>query len=615
MSFDLVLNNAARLHEQGRLDDAEAMYRQLLEIAPENTDVLHLLGMLALQKKSFDSAIDLLYKAVRLAPDVVAYEFTLAQALQDSGHPKEALEHYNAVLAKDASLPETYHNMGIIYRFAGDTAEARKMFRKSIDLRDDFSSAYVNLALIERDEGFYDKALDLLEQAVRADGLNAEAYAQIAVTHRLAGRYEQALDYYEKTLEIENANPIYWNGLGITFERLNRLDDAFHSYCRAIELDAGYPDAYNNRANVYAKTGRHWEAEDDYKKAVKLDPEYASAFNNLGALLYDQERYEEALECYRKAFIINPKQAETCSNLAMAVKEAGDPAEAVGLYFNALHLNPSLKKIHHYLAQALYELYQSSQDEAKETAVKLAQKWVQFFPENPVAAHVCAAFQGEKLDGSSDDYVRELFDSFSETFEASLKKVNYRIPDRLAEEMKTQPFGLRILDVGCGTGLNAASLKAHASVLTGVDLSEKMLEHAKSKELYDFLEKRNIVDFCQENPNGFDLAVLADVVCYFGSLENLLRSVNVSLADGGGVFLTVEKSDLEQDYVLRPSGRFAHSEGYLEKMLSLTGFEKKRMTFSVLREENGKEVEGIIVFAQKTNENANSKLDNDDKKD
>ena len=180
MSFNLVLNNAVRLHEQGRLDEAEAMYRQLLEISPEQTDVLYLLGTLALQKKSFDSAIELLYKAVRLAPDVVAYEFTLAQALQDSGHPKEALEHYKSVLAKDDSLPETYHNIGIIYRFQGDTDEAKKQFQKALELRADFSSAYVNLALIERDAGNSDRALELLDQAVQADSSDAEAYAQIA---------------------------------------------------------------------------------------------------------------------------------------------------------------------------------------------------------------------------------------------------------------------------------------------------------------------------------------------------------------------------------------------------------------------------------------------------
>ena len=615
MSFNLVLNNAVRLHEQGRLDEAEAMYRQLLEISPEQTDVLYLLGTLALQKKSFDSAVELLYKAVRLAPDVVAYEFTLAQALQDSGHPKEALEHYKSVLEKDDSLPETYHNIGIIYRFEGDTEEAKKQFRKAIELRADFSSAYVNLALIERDAGNSDRALELLDQAVQADSQNAEAYAQIAVTHRLSERYDQALRYYEKALDLNESNPIYWNGKGITFERLDRPDDAFHAYCRAIELDPGFSDAYNNRANVYAGMGKHWEAEDDYKKAVRLDPKFASAFNNLGALLYDQERYEEALECYRKAFIINPKQAETCSNLAMAVKEAGDPAEAVGLYFNALHLNPALTKIHHYLAQTLYDLYRGTQEDAKETAVKLAQKWAQFFPENPIAAHVCAALRGDCSDGASEDYVRELFDSFAESFETTLRKVSYHVPDLLTEEMEKHPSGLRILDAGCGTGLNGAVLKSRASVLTGVDLSEKMIAAAQAKNIYDRLETENIVQFCQKNPEAFDFIVLADVVCYFGKLDLLAKAVKAALAEGGTVFLTAEKLNSDQDYVLQPSGRFAHSEAYLKTVLRTVGFERVLLTTVVLRKENDLSVDGIMVTAKKMTENLNSNLDNDDKND
>lgn len=604
MSFDFVFQNAVRLHEQGKLDEAEAVYRRLLEINPEHTDLLHLLGMIAMRKKSFDSAIELLYKAVRLSPGTDAYEFTLAQALQDAGHPKEALEHYRSVLARNDAYPETYHNMGIIYRFEGDTAEARRLFQKAVEMRPDFASAYVNLALIERDEGDSDKAMALLDRAVEADPAYAEAYAQRAVTHRLAGRFEQALEQYEKALSLSD-NPVYLNGIGITFERLDRPDDAFHAYCRAIELDPSFADAYNNRANVYVKFGKHWQAEDDYKKAVRLDPQFASAYNNLGALLYDHERFEEALECYRKAFIINPKQAETCSNLAMAVKEAGDPAEAVGLYFNALALDPSLTKIHHYLAQALYDLYTAKEEDAKETAVKLAQKWKQFFPDNPVAAHVCAAFEGKTPDRAADEYVRELFDSFADSFEAAVRKIDYRVPDLLAVYMRDKPSGLRILDAGCGTGLNAAVLKPHAKTLAGIDLSEKMIAAACEKGLYDTLQTADITRFCSENPAVFDLIVLADVVCYFGDLETLLSAAFKALAPGGSVFFTAEKLDSGADFVLRPSGRFAHFPPYVEKALARAGFENIRLSEENLRREKESNVAGILVTAEKTTEKSN----------
>lgn len=603
MSLDYLLQNAARLHEQGRLDEAEAIYRRLLEVNPEQTDVLHLLGMIAMQRRSFDSAIDMLYKAVRLSPQTDAYEFTLAQVLQESGRPKEALEHYKAVSAR-REYPETYHNMGIVYRFLGDAELARKMFEKAVEMRPDFSSAYVNLALIARDGGDFAGALVLLDKAVAADPQNAEAYAQQAVTRRLAGENERAVALYEKALSLAES-PVYYNGLGIAFENLNRTDDAFNAYCRAIELDPSCADAYSNRANVYVKYGKHWQAEDDYKKAVKLDPQFASAYNNLGALLYDHGRFEEALECYRKAFIINPKQAETCCNLAMAVKEAGDPAEAVGLYFNALALNPALTEIHHDLARTLYDLYGGTEPDCKETAVKLAQKWKQFFPDNPVAAHVCAALQGDNPPRAGDAYVETLFDSFAETFDAAVGDLDYRVPELVAGYVKTLPVGLRILDAGCGTGLNAAALKPRAAKLSGVDLSAKMLDAAGKRGLYDALEKSDAVAFCHENPSAFDLVVWADVACYFGDLTDLLAASARALAAGGRVVFTVEKAENPDGYALRPSGRYVHGAAYVENALKRAGFSGIALTDAVLRRERGADVAGIFAAAEKTGGDAN----------
>ena len=615
MSFDLILQNAVRLHEQGRLDEAETAYRQLLEINQEHTDVLHLLGMIAMQKKSYDSAIELLYKAVRLAPQTIAYEFTLAQALQESGHPKEALEHYKVVLDQDDSLPEVYHNMGIIFRFQGETDRAKQMFQKAIDLRSDFSSAYVNLALIARDENLYPEALDFLDKAVQCDPRNPESYAQKAVTCRLMQRYSEALDLYEQALSLQSNNPVYLNGLGITFECLGRLDEAIDAYNRSVESDPSFADAYNNRANVLAKLGKHWEAEDDYKKAVKLDPSFASAYNNLGALLYDHGRWQEALECYRKAFIINPKQAETCCNLAMVVKETGDPAEAVGLYFNALALDPSLHKVHHYLAQTLYDLYRGEQDDAKEMAKNLAGKWKQFFPDNPIANYVCKTLNGEDISQADRAYVKEMFDDFADSFETTLAKLDYQTPEILKSFLEKKTQKIKILDAGCATGNNAFCLRPHASFLIGIDLSDKMVREARKKNMYDVLEETDITEFCNRNPSSFDLVVITDVMCYFGNIEPLLCAIFCALDDKGEVFLTFEKQEKgEENFVLQPCGRFAHNKNYVVNTLRHLGFHQVDAQDRILRYEDGKPVAGVVVTAEKITK-INSKLDNNDKKD
>ena len=186
-----------------------------------------------------------------------------------------------------------------------------------------------------------------------------------------------------------------------------------------------------------------------------------------------------------------------------------------------------------------------------------------------------------------------------------MKKINYHVPELLAAETERLPSGLRILDAGCGTGLNASVLKRHASVLTGVDLSPKMIGKAGEKQLYDHLETDDILAFCANNPSGFDFVVMADVACYFGKLESLARAALTALGDGGRLFMTLEKAESDFGYILRPSGRFAHTRTYSETVLQQTGFEKIDLRETCLREENGVPVVGFVVTAEKSLEKSN----------
>lgn len=596
MSFDVFFQNAVQLHQSGKLDEAEAAYRQLLDISPENTDLLYLLGMIAVQKGAYEAGINYLYQAVKLSPDSIAYHFTLAHALQEAGHPKEAMERYKSVLQMDPSLPETYNNMGIISRRQGETTEAVSYFKQALEKNASFAPAYVNLALIERDEGDFDQAVAHLDKAISIAPDDAEAYAQKAATLRLTHKAEEAIELYQKALEIEQDNPVYWNGLGISYEQTGENEKALEAYDRALSIDARYADVYNNRANIYAKIGKHWPAEDDFKTAIKIDPKFVEAYNNLGALLYEHERYEEALECYRKAFIINPKQAETSNNLAMAVRAAGNLEEAIGLYFNALVLNPLIETVHHNLAQALYDLY--VHEKQPDNAKKLAQKWLESYPDNPIARHLNDAFSEETISRATSAYIKNHFDSFSETFEKTLQNISYRVPELIKNELEGYSSNLRILDAGCGTGICAEILKPYAATLIGVDLSEKMIEKARQKKLYDELVPADLIFYLNEKKSAFDLCVLADVACYFGDLTELFAEVYASLTPKGRMLCTLEETT-KKEYLLQPSGRFAHKRSYVETLLKKTGFHSWKVTNEVLRLEDDVPVNGFFITALK----------------
>ena len=86
---------------------------------------------------------------------------------------------------------------------------------------------------------------------------------------------------------------------------------------------------------------------------------------------------------------------------------------------------------------------------------------------------------------------------YAETFDRDLvDKLNYQSPRLLAQLIaRTVPADARldILDIGCGTGLMGAGLRALKRTLTGVDLSPNMLEQARRRGLYDrFIVRRAV---------------------------------------------------------------------------------------------------------------------------
>ena len=91
MSYELMFQNALKLHQDGQLDQAETLYRQVLETVPEQPDVLNLLGLIAQAKGAQDEACSLFMQAIRAKPNEASFYYNLAFSFKLNGKPKEAL--------------------------------------------------------------------------------------------------------------------------------------------------------------------------------------------------------------------------------------------------------------------------------------------------------------------------------------------------------------------------------------------------------------------------------------------------------------------------------------------------------------------------------------------
>jgi predicted TPR repeat methyltransferase len=201
--------------------------------------------------------------------------------------------------------------------------------------------------------------------------------------------------------------------------------------------------------------------------------------------------------------------------------------------------------------------------------------------------------------------VKHLFDQYAGHFDRHLVDVlGYRTPALLDALLRPHLGALPLdaaLDLGCGTGLCAPFLRPLARHVTGVDLSQRMLDKAAELGLYDELACADIVDWLAARTAPCDLAVAADVLVYLGDLAPLFARMRRVLRAGGVFALSCEA--LPDDhagpgYALQPSNRFAHALAYVTGTALAAGFAVVATQQAVLRRDHGRDVSGhLIVLA------------------
>ena len=107
----------------------------------------------------------------------------------------------------------------------------------------------------------------------------------------------------------------------------------------------------------------------------------------------------------------------------------------------------------------------------------------------------------------------------------------------------------------------------------------------------------HVVGLLDADPDSYDLLICADVFPYIGNVRPLFAAVS-SHARDGALFAFSTELEAEADFVLRPSGRYAHSQQYLRAVAAEYGFSVMTMRTENLRKQKGKWIPGDLVVLQ-----------------
>ncbi|WP_312406019.1 methyltransferase domain-containing protein [Rhizobium sp.] len=260
--------------------------------------------------------------------------------------------------------------------------------------------------------------------------------------------------------------------------------------------------------------------------------------------------------------------------------------------------------------EALAEAYNRALAHEKageiDAAVEAYKQVLEIDPEDHggAAVRIASMGRGEAPPKAPDAYVETLFDQHAESFEDILvEQLGYAVPvlvrQRL-QELKLGPFK-RMLDLGCGTGLTGGTLRDMVDDITGLDISENMVEIAHEKDLYETLYVAEVEDFLEDNDDEpFDLITATDVLPYLGALEPLFFGAAENMV-AGGLFIFSSESlpeDDERTYTVGPHQRFMHSPAYIRTRLADTGFELVEMSDINVRMQDGNPSPGHLVIAK-----------------
>jgi tetratricopeptide (TPR) repeat protein len=212
LTVNQIFEQAIKFHREGKLEEAERLYRSILKIQPEHIDVNNNLGVLLRVFGRLEEAEASYKKAIEFKPDNTAAHNNLGTVLRDLGKQAEAEASFKKAIEFKPDYAEAHYNLGNTLFELSRFDEAEKSYRKAIEFRPDFAQAHYNLGktLIE------------------------------------LSRFDEAEKSYRKAIEFKPDFAKAHNNLGNILNDKGDLVEAINSYKQSLNIQPDYADAWHN---------------------------------------------------------------------------------------------------------------------------------------------------------------------------------------------------------------------------------------------------------------------------------------------------------------------------------------------------------------------------------
>jgi predicted O-linked N-acetylglucosamine transferase (SPINDLY family) len=202
-----LFRNAIASFQQGRLDDAERILKQVLRKEPRHPAALNVSAIVLTAQKKYVEAERQLQSALKVNATSDATFYNYGIVLKALGRPEEALQRFSQAIGLNPGSAESWNNRGAVRNELKDHAGAIVDLDRAISLNPNYPAAFIN------------KGKSLLE----------------------LGRHDEALAAYGQALAIKPDIAEAWFGRGFVLHQLRRHDEAAGAYAEAMRIDPRLP--------------------------------------------------------------------------------------------------------------------------------------------------------------------------------------------------------------------------------------------------------------------------------------------------------------------------------------------------------------------------------------
>ncbi|MGA9736945.1 MAG: tetratricopeptide repeat protein [Candidatus Sulfotelmatobacter sp.] len=280
---------------QGRLDEAERDFRQVLAVNPQVGGAYANLGVVYMKRKQWTKALGPLRKAEHLLPQEPGIRLNIGLAYFRQSEFLKAIPPFESVVHDQPDALQPRYLLGLCYFFAERWSDAANTLEPLWTRESEHLSYLYVLSIAAHRAGMKELDEQATAQLIKIGEGSPEFHLFMGKAHLNLEQYDLALaDFQAAAQASPNLTFIHFN-LGLTYLKKQDYEHARDEFLKDAAVEPDLAFNYDKLGDVYALLQQDHEAEKNYREALRCDPRLVNSYIGLAKIYLRAQKYPEAL--------------------------------------------------------------------------------------------------------------------------------------------------------------------------------------------------------------------------------------------------------------------------------------------------------------------------------